>query len=253
MYWNWFLKENVIWVEVKFLWICMDICALRKTSLLCLSVLQGKKWWRLFGNLFYRHCIKWTGCVKTKLNSLQICQVKHFPWAEILSRDREVWLLHLILFYSRFQLLSHLGMKNMSRSEWFFFLLSKRKYVLQAFICHPSWMTAMSVNLPAKGPQEVRLSEDLEDQDIKAGEDDFQKELVKKYSSFSDMEDGAGHGRGGGWDSPVLSFRHHSGQVLRSCVVGLVFITVHLQAFEKMPGVSKLACLIQAIATPFLN
>lgn len=56
----------------------------------------------------------------------------------------------------------------------------------------------MSVNLPAKGPQEVRLSEDLEDQDIKAGEDDFQKELVKKYSSFSDMEDGAGHGRGGG-------------------------------------------------------
>lgn len=55
----------------------------------------------------------------------------------------------------------------------------------------------MIVNLPAKGPQEVRLSEDLEDQDITAGGDDFQKELVKKYSSFSDVQDGNGHGRGG--------------------------------------------------------
>lgn len=100
-------------------------------------------------------------------------------------------------------------------------------YCRRSFIL--SWMTAMTMNLPAKGPQEVELSEDLEDQDIKAGGDDFQKELVKKYFSFSDMEDGAGYGRGGGGDSPVLSFRHHSGQVLRSCVVGLVFITVHLQ------------------------
>lgn len=53
----------------------------------------------------------------------------------------------------------------------------------------------MTVNPPAKGPQEVRLSKDLEDQDIKVGGDDFQKELVKKYSSFSD---GDGQGRGGG-------------------------------------------------------
>lgn len=59
-------------------------------------------------------------------------------------------------------------------------------------------MTATIVNLPAKGPQEVRLSGDLEDQDIKVGGDDFQKELVKKYSLFSDVQDGDGHGRGGG-------------------------------------------------------
>lgn len=51
----------------------------------------------------------------------------------------------------------------------------------------------------------------------------------------------------------MLSFRHHSGQVLRSRVVGLVFITAHLQLLEEMPGVSKLACVIQAIATPFLK
>lgn len=43
-----------------------------------------------------------------------------------------------------------------------------------------SWTTATIVNLPAKGPQEVRLSEDLEDQDIKAGGDDFQKETCQK-------------------------------------------------------------------------
>lgn len=61
-----------------------------------------------------------------------------------------------------------------------------------------SWTTAVIVNLPAKGPQEVRLSEDLGNQDIKAGGDDFQKELVKKYFSFSDVQDGNGHGRGGG-------------------------------------------------------
>lgn len=49
--------------------------------------------------------MKLTGCVKTKLNSLQICQAKHFPCAEILLRRREACLLlHLISFCSRFGL-----------------------------------------------------------------------------------------------------------------------------------------------------
>lgn len=49
--------------------------------------------------------MKLTGCVKTKLNSLQICQTKHFPCAEILLRRREACLLlHLISFCSRFGL-----------------------------------------------------------------------------------------------------------------------------------------------------
>lgn len=101
-------------------------------------------------------------------------------------------------------------MKNMSRSWmiiFFPFWGKENVYCRHPFI--PSWTKAMIVNLPVKGPQEVRLSEDLEDQDIKAGGDDFQKELARKYSSFSDVQDGDGHGRGGGWDSPVLSFRHH--------------------------------------------
>lgn len=49
--------------------------------------------------------MKLTGCVKTKLNSLQICQAKHFPCAEILLRRRKACLLlHLISFCSRFSL-----------------------------------------------------------------------------------------------------------------------------------------------------
>lgn len=50
---------------------------------------------------------------------------------------------------------------------------------------HPfilSWATAVIVSLPGEGPKEVRLSEDLEARDIKAGGDGFQKEPVKKCS-----------------------------------------------------------------------
>ena len=109
------------------------------------------------------------------------------------------------------------------------------------------------MSLPGEGPREVRLSEDLEDRDIEAGGDDFQKEPVKKYSLFSDVQDGDGCGRGGGRDSPVLGCRRLSGHVLRSCIVTFIFIAIHLQALEKMPGVSKLACVTQAIAAPFLH
>lgn len=65
-----------------------------------------------------------------------------------------------------------------------------------------------------------------------------------------DVQNDDGCGRGGGRDSPVLSCRHLSGQVLRSCVITLIFITVHLQALEKMPGASDLT---QAIASLFLH
>ena len=69
-------------------------------------------------------------------------------------------------------------------------------YCRRPFI--PSWAIAVIVSLPGKGPREVRLSEDLEDRDIKAGGDDFQTEPVKKYSLFSDVQDGDGRGRGEG-------------------------------------------------------
>lgn len=124
-------------------------------------------------------------------------------------------------------------------------------YCRRPFI--PSWATAVIVSLPGEGPREVRLSEDLEDRDIKAGGDDFQKEPVKKYSLLSDVQDGDGRGRGGGRDSPVLSCRRLSGQVLRSCVVTLIFIAIHLPALEKTPGVSKLARVTQDLAAPFLH
>lgn len=56
-------------------------------------------------------------------------------------------------------------------------------------------MTVVIVSLPGEGPGEVRLSEDLENRDIKAGGDEFQNTPVKKYSLFSVMavggEDGA--------------------------------------------------------------
>lgn len=52
-----------------------------------------------------------------------------------------------------------------------------------------SWVTAVIVSLPGKGPGEVRLSEDLEEWDTKAGGDDVQKEPVKKYSLLLDVQD----------------------------------------------------------------
>lgn len=55
----------------------------------------------------------------------------------------------------------------------------------------------MIVSLPGEGPGEVRLSEDLENRDIKAGGDEFQNTPVKKYSLFSDVRDSDGRGRGG--------------------------------------------------------
>lgn len=58
-------------------------------------------------------------------------------------------------------------------------------------------MTVMIVSLPGEGPGEVRLSEDLENRDIKAGGDEFQNTPVKKYSLFSDVRDSDGRGRGG--------------------------------------------------------
>lgn len=47
--------------------------------------------------------MKLTGCVKTKLTSLQICQVKHYPCAVIPLRMSKACL-HLISFCSRFGL-----------------------------------------------------------------------------------------------------------------------------------------------------
>lgn len=61
-----------------------------------------------------------------------------------------------------------------------------------------SWAAAVIVSLPGEGLWEVRLSEDLEDQDIKSGGVGFQKEPVKEYSLFSDVQDGDGCGRGRG-------------------------------------------------------
>lgn len=58
-------------------------------------------------------------------------------------------------------------------------------------------MTVMIVSLPGEGPGEVRLSEDLENRDIKAGGDEFQNTPVKKNSLFSDVRDSDGRGRGG--------------------------------------------------------
>lgn len=85
-----------------FVWILTNWC-LEKDLFVVSFCFATKELWRLFGNWFYRNCVKSTGCVKTRLNSLQICQVKHFPCAEILLRGREAWLLlHLISFYSRF-------------------------------------------------------------------------------------------------------------------------------------------------------
>lgn len=117
----------------------------------------------------------------------------------------------------------------------------------------PIWVTVVIVSLPGEGPGEVGLSGDLENRGIKAGGDEFQKEPVKKYSLFSDVRDSDGRGRGGWGDSPVLSCRHLLGKVLRSCVVTLMFIKIHLPALEKTPGVSKLAGVTQATEAPFLH
>lgn len=103
-------------------------------------------------------------------------------------------------------------------------------------------MRAEIVSLPGKGPGEVRLSEDLEERDIKAGGDDFQKEPVKKCSLLLDVQDDDDCERGGGWDRPVLSCGHLLGHTVRSYVFTL-------SAIEKIPSVSKLA----SIAAPSIN
>lgn len=41
------LSGSEVFVDLYGFWL---ICTLKKTSLSCLSVLQGKNWWRLFGN-----------------------------------------------------------------------------------------------------------------------------------------------------------------------------------------------------------
>lgn len=95
-------------------------------------------------------------------------------------------------------------------------------------------MRAEIVSLPGKDPGEVRMSEDLEEWDIKAGGDDFQKEPVKKGSLLLDVQDDDDCERGGGWDRPMLNCSHLLGHAVGSSVVTL-------SAIEKIPSVSKLA------------